>query len=123
MIRPNQIDVLCNITKTVFLFFNEEDELLNKILNIFDLSVDFNDKKLIYTRSVDDNYDIYLDQAKKYYSKTFGVTPLNIPDYEIKYIEGIFEENFEKAAEYYSFFDCIGYTLILEDGRWILKKK
>lgn len=123
MIKSTQISVLCNITKTVFLYFTEEDDLLKKVLATFDLEVDFEEQKLIYSRTVDDKYDIPLEQAKKYYKKSFGVTPLIIPDYDKSYLEGLFEKNFEKTSTYYPLFDCVGYALILEDGRWRLRKK
>lgn len=130
MIHPT-VEVLCNICNNVFLTYEQlslpEDQKciwrksINRLLNVIDAKVDFEEEKLSYLINVESAVFVTRQFSKKYLKRSFIVTPFYRSDYDIRCMEDILNSCPEYAGSLGSVLSCIGYVVVNENERWRLR--
>lgn len=101
-------------------FYKKSTPLLTSILKLLNMKVNFEEGYASYSEEVDEEIRInFPSRVGKYFYKPIHV---ELPDYDIEWIEDLLNKDDSEASTMYPILYFIGYILVLDEGRWKIKK-
>lgn len=101
-------------------FYKKSTPLLTSVLKLLNMKVNFEDGYASYSEEVDEEIRInFPSRIGKYFYKP---THIELSDYDIEYIEDLLNKDDSEASTMYPILYFIGYILVLDEGRWKIKK-